>query len=299
MELDFVRWLNDRLPVHPQVEIGVGDDAAVLLWRRPEMVATADMLIDGVHFLTAEHSPERIGRKSLAVNLSDLAAMASRPCAALVSLALPRDGAGGLSARDLAGRLIEGMLPLVEEFGGPIGGGDPNVHGGTLVVSVTVLGERTDRGVVRRSGAEPGDWILVTGELGGSLAGKQFDFQPRVAEAMAMHQRADLHAMMDLSDGLSLDLQRLCSESCVGAFVDTPSIPIAAAAGGDLNRALSDGEDFELLITAEPEEAAQLLAAPPACGLRKIGEIMAGVGIALRHADGSTEPLSPRGYEHR
>ncbi len=308
MELDFVAWLNERLPPNPAVRIGVGDDAALLDLPSKQLVTTADLLIDGVHFLTAEHAPERIGRKALAVNLSDLAAMAARPAGVLVSLALPRDGAGGLTPDDLAKRLIEGMLPLAEEFGCPIIGGDTNVGPGPLAIAVTALGEPTERGIVRREGGKPGDILFVTGPLGGSLAGKHLDFTPRVEEALALHKQVTLHAMMDLSDGLSLDLARLCEASGVGAVINAMSVPIseAAAAAAEasgkaaLDHALSDGEDFELLLAVDADTAADLEAYPAATSqLVRIGWVTERTDRLIRFGNGDTSRLTPQGYEHR
>lgn len=307
MELDFVSWLGERLPPHPALRIGVGDDAALLDLPTGQLVTTADLLIDGVHFLTAEHSPERIGRKALAVNLSDLAAMAARPAGALVSLALPRDGAGGLDPDELAKRLIEGMLPLAAEFGCPIIGGDTNIGAGPLTIAVTALGEPTEHGVVRRDGAEPGDALLVTGKLGGSLAGKHLDFTPRVVEALELQRRAKIHAMMDLSDGLSLDLRRMCQASGVGAVVDVDNLPFGNGSPdgpgpwreGAIVHAIKDGEDFELLLAVHADEARPLLADPPPCGLTRIGEITQEPGVVERRENGPTRPLPTIGYEHR
>lgn len=308
MELDFIDWLTERLPPSPQLRIGVGDDAALVALQRPELVATADLLIDGVHFVTAEHSPGRIGRKALAVNLSDLAAMAARPAGALVSLALPREGACGLTPRELAARLIEGMLPLAEEFCCPIVGGDTNLTDGTLVVAVTAFGEPTAKGVVRRSGAQPGDFLMVTGtELGGSLVGKHLDFTPRVDEAIDLLERFDLHAMMDLSDGLATDLPRMCTASGCGATVFADHLPVSSAAKelaskdhrSEIEHALSDGEDFELLIAASEATARLMLASPTKCGVCRIGEFTAEPGVRLKAGDLPPEPLSHSGYEHR
>jgi thiamine-monophosphate kinase len=290
-------------------QVGVGDDAAVVSLGGSDLVATADLLIDGVHFDTREHAPERIGRKSLAVNLSDLAAMAARPAGALVSLALPRGGAAGCSVDELARRLLEGMQPLAEDFGCPIVGGDTNVHSGPLVVSVTAFGTPTSRGVVRRSGARPGDWLMVTGAgLGGSLAGKHLDFTPRVPEALRLHELADLHAMMDLSDGVSLDLHRMCEASGVGAVVFYAHVIVAEAAmsaatasgRSPIDHALGDGEDFELIFAVSSEAGRDLLTRPRIeCGLNWIGEFVAGSRVTLRRSDGSEHPLAARGYEHR
>lgn len=309
MELDFVRWLHGRTPPLGDGQVGIGDDAAVVKLGGGQLVATADLLIDGVHFDTREHAIERIGRKSLAVNLSDLAAMAARPVGALVSLALPRDGACGLSTADLAKKLTEGMLPLAEEFGCPIVGGDTNVHDGPLVVSVTAFGEPTERGIIQRSGAQPGDWLMVTGEgLGGSLAGKHLDFTPRVKEALRLTELADIHAMMDLSDGLSLDLSRMCAASGVGAVVfdyqvivsETAKSAAATSGRSPLDHALSDGEDFELLFAVDAEVGKQLLTQVAIeDGLNWIGEVREGDGVVRQFSDGSTVPLEAKGYEHR
>ena len=309
MELDFVRWLNERLPTLSGGQVGVGDDAAVVALGGSQLVATADLLIDGVHFDTSQHAIERIGRKSLAVNLSDLAAMAAKPVGCLVSLALPRGGAGGVTTQQLAQRLVEGMAPLAEEFGCPIIGGDTNVHEGPLVINVTAFGEPTERGVVRRSGAAPGDWLMVTGdELGGSLEGKHLDFTPRVVEALRLVELADIHAMMDLSDGLSLDLRRMCEASGVGAIVYKHHLPISKSAErmarssgrSPVDHALSDGEDFELLFTVSREVGEDLLTRPRfRCGLFWIGEITADPELTIRDFSGSTRPLEARGYEHQ
>ncbi|TWT90502.1 Thiamine-monophosphate kinase [Pseudobythopirellula maris] len=309
MELEFVRWLTKRLPPHPRLRIGPGDDAALLELAAGEgVVVTADLLIDGVHFLASETALERIGHKCLAVNLSDLAAMAARPLAAVVSLALPRDGVSGIGPRETAAQLIEGMLPLCERLEVCIAGGDTNVHAGPLVVAVTALGESTPHGVLRRDGAKPGDALLVTGSLGGSLLGKHLDFTPRCEEALRLADSYTLHAGMDLSDGLSMDLPRLAAASGVGAVVEAAAIPMsddaheAAARSGrtPIDHALGDGEDFELLLAVVADEAERMLAeAPLACGLTRIGEVVAERGIFLQGAEGKRTPLEAAGYEHR
>ena len=173
---------------------------------------------------------------------------------------------------------------------------------------MTAFGEPTERGVVRRNGARPGDVLLVTGDLGGSLTSKQFDFMPRVHEALTLNAAAPMHAMMDLSDGLSLDLKRLCEASGVAAIVDAGAVPLSIAAEAAarttaksaIEHALSDGEDFELLIAVAADDAQRLLADQPvACGLTRIGEVLTGSGVSLRMADGSTAPLEAKGYQHR
>lgn len=309
VELEFLRWLGERLPADGRAPLGLRDDAAILELSGPRVVTTVDMLTEGVDFLLSQDDPERVGRKALAVNLSDLAAMAARPVAALVAMTLPRDG-----ALKLAQRLFEGLIPLAEEFGVALAGGDTNTWDGPLAISVTLFGEVSERGPLLRSGARPGDVLLVTGKLGGSRLGHQFDFTPRVREALWLAEHAELHAGIDLSDGLSLDLWRLCQASGVGAILDVANVPVSedaarwavrlADGSTALDHALSDGEDFELLL-AMPREAAERLVKeqPLACRLTIIGECVTGecagkAGLWRREADGSLTPLVPRGYEH-
>lgn len=299
MERELVAWLRTRLPQHPEhVVVGPGDDAAVLRLDG-NLVATTDMLMDGVDFHLREADPRRIGRKALAVNLSDLAAMAARPVAALVSLALPR-----LGGEQLARELYEGMLPLAEACGVSIAGGDTNSWDGPLAISVTALGETSPRGALLRSGARPGDAIVVTGSFGYSIEGHHFDFQPRVNEALLLHERYDLHAGADVSDGLSLDLARICEESQCGAVLDAAAIPVRGArpfSEETLARALGDGEDFELLLAVADADAQRMIAAQPCAPtpLTRIGQFVAERGLWLRQGDGKLRPLVPRGYEHK
>jgi len=307
MELEFIRRLRERLPSRQgALLVGPGDDAAVLAWRNAgDCVVTTDMLTDGVDFRLEEADARRIGRKALAVNLSDLAAMAAVPVAVVVSLALPRTA--GLA---LAWELYEGLLPLAEEFDTLVAGGDTNAWDGGLVINVTAIGRTTDRGPLLRSGARAGDAIVVTGDFGGSILGKHFDFTPRVREALYLRANYEVHAAMDVSDGLSLDLSRLCEESRCGAELDLAAIPIGPAAheaagrdptaGTPLERALGDGEDFELLL-AMPADEARRLATDTTLGVRVtiIGRFVALPGLVAIDADGVRRSLTPRGYEHR
>jgi thiamine-monophosphate kinase len=305
MELEFVRWLYETLPAHPLLRIGPGDDAAVLaLTSRHDIVVTTDLLCDGVHFQAEQTPMQLVGRKALAVNLSDLAAMAARPLAMVVSFVIPRKKSEAI-ARDL----ILGMLPLAEQFNVAIAGGDTNTWGSGLVVNVTAIGQVTDRGPLLRSTAKPGDAVLVTGELGGSLFGHHLDFLPRVQEALLLHSSYQLHSGMDISDGLLLDLTRLADASNVGAEIDLEKIPISSAARdaarhqpqpSPLERALGDGEDFELLITASLPEAERIVAHQPlTVPIRQVGRIVAGKGIWQMQPSGQPPtPLPVRGYEH-
>jgi len=305
MEPDLIAWLRQRLPRHRRLEVGLGDDAAVLrMADGGRSVVTVDMLTEGVDFRLAEVDARRVGRKALAVNLSDLAAMAARPAAAVIALALPRSG--GLQ---LAQELYEGLIPLAEEHDLALAGGDTNSWDGPLVISVTVLGEVTAAGPLLRSGARPGDAIVVTGTFGGSILGRQFDFEPRVREALLLAERYPLHAGIDTSDGLSLDLSRVTTESGCGAVVELDRVPVAPAAqelaakladeSTPLDHALADGEDFELILAVPPEAAERMLAEQPlACGLKRIGQFIAEPGLWQVDAAGERRPLVPRGYEH-
>jgi thiamine-monophosphate kinase len=300
-EFAYIDWLRRLTPADPRVLIGPGDDTAALrLTPGATCLVTTDMLLEGSCFRLAEAGPRRVGRKAMAVNLSDLAAMAGRPVAAVVSVGLPRQG-----GRALAEELYRGLREVADAFDTAIVGGDTNSWEGGLVISVTVLGEASERGPVTRAGARPGDWLLVTGPLGGSIRGKHLDFAPRVREALRLHAAADLHAMIDVSDGLAADVDHLCQESRCGAVLRAASIPISEDArlmGDDLSplaHALGDGEDFELVCAVAPEDGRRLLQTQPVPGvtLSHIGECV-GQGLWLEE-DGQRRPLEPRGYVHR
>ena len=285
--------------------MGISDDAAVLRWGQgAECVLTVDLLTDGVDFQLEKVAARRVGRKALAVNLSDLAAMAARPLGALVALALPRQGGIGL-----AQELYEGLIPLAEQYQVAIAGGDTNCWDGPLVVSITLVGEVNPRGTLTRSGAQVGDQIVVTGQFGGSILGHHFDFEPRVNESLELQSRYPLHAGIDVSDGLSLDLSRLAEASGCGAVLDLSRIPLAPAAfelarrlnDGSTARdhALGNGEDFELILAVPPDAAGQMAAQQPlGCGLTCIGRFVAEKGLWQVNADGTRRPLAPRGFEH-
>ena len=318
MELDFLRWLNTRLSSHPWLGVGPGDDAAVLqLGETGSQVVTCDLIADGVHFRAECDEPRRIGRKALAVNLSDLAAMAARPLAAFVSVAIPQQDSQGVTAAphapgerfpaELAEQLYDGILSLAQQYDVAIAGGDTNVWHGPLVINVTLIGATDKRKPLLRDGAIPGDRLIVTGSFGGSSLGHHFDFKPRVTEAMRLAEEYQLHAGMDCSDGLALDVGRLAEASDCGATVVPASIPIAEDARRlatetpeqtAIDHALGDGEDFELILAVPPKEAERLLAEQPLeIPLHDIGTFTERRG--LWQADGDRLlPLKPTGYEH-
>ncbi|OWK37739.1 thiamine-phosphate kinase [Fimbriiglobus ruber] len=307
-EFDYIRWIRGRTPGDPRVLVGPGDDCAVLAPRAAATLVTTDMLMDGVDFILADVGPRAAGRKAMAVNLSDIAAMAGAPTAVVVSAALPQvsPAARGEEGRTLAEEVFHGLREIADRFDVPIVGGDTNTWAGPLVLSVTVLGEVTGRGPALRSGARPGDWVFVTGPVGGSILGRHLAPTPRIAEGQALHRLVALTATIDISDGLTADLNHILEESRCGAVLSADSIPIhpdamelARRTGRPpLAHALGDGEDFELVFTVSPADGAKLLREQPIAGLRlvKIGECVAS-GLWLEEG-GSRQPLDPAGWVH-
>jgi thiamine-monophosphate kinase len=205
--------------------------------------------------------------------------------------------------------LYEGLLPLAGQFDVAIAGGDTNSWDGRLVVSVTLVGELTPAGPLVRSGAKSGDAIVVTGQFGGSILGHHLDFEPRVRESIWLKGHYPLHAGIDTSDGLSLDLWRLAESSGCGAVINLDAVPIAPAshqlasqrADGStpLDHALGDGEDFELILAMPQAAARELVAAQPlGCPCKCIGQFVSERGLWQTEPNQPRRPLVPRGFEH-
>lgn len=252
-EFALIEQIKKKVPRTRYAALGIGDDAAVLkAVRGGDLVVSTDMLVEGVDFILKKLSSEKIGRKALAVNLSDLAAMGAEPLAFVISIGKPRHA----SAQWVL-RFYDGLLTLAREFRVDCIGGDLS-GARELSVSITVFGKT--RRPVTRGGAEPGDWIAVTGRLGGSILRHHCDFTPRVREGIFLAKKSAATAMIDISDGLCQDLTHILRASGVGAALDLERIPISADAkklscgnkAKALGRALSDGEDFELLFTVPP-----------------------------------------------
>lgn len=282
-EFAFIEWIKNHAPTRPEVLLGIGDDAAILAASPLESVVTKDVIMSGVHFTTDTPLP-LVGRKALAVNISDIAAMGARPIAAFIGIVLPKT----FSQAD-AEALYSGLQSLAAEWEITIAGGDTNSWDGPLVISVTLIGHVEAGTAVRRDGAKPGDWICVTGPLGGSLStGRHLNFIPRVNEALALKSAVSLHAMLDLSDGLGSDLFHILDRSNVGARIFGDAIPIhsdvdqSLSAQDRLNHAISDGEDFEFLFTLSADEGKKLLQSlPSGISVFHIGEITADLGAVL------------------
>lgn len=306
-EFELIARLAESLPANSSTVVGVGDDCAVLEGGRAGhyLLLKTDAVVEGIHF-TAEATAEQIGHKALARCLSDIAAMAGTPIAALVTLALPKDFKPAFIER-----VYFGMSQLAKRYDTAIVGGETTTNPERMLLSVAVLGEVARDKCLLRAGAKPGDAIFVSGELGGAIAEKHLTFEPRLLEAQWLAAHFPIHAMIDLSDGLAGDLPHILQRSKVGAELMAPAIPISRAArlqarlhpGGKtpLLAALSDGEDFELLFTAPSSRAVALLdgwkARFPKLRLSCIGRITKEVGLRIRDKTG-LRSLHAHGYVH-
>lgn len=303
-EFQLIDSIRRRVPSHPGVDIGIGDDAACLAAGDQGQLVTTDMLLEGVHFLSPPATPRAVAHKAINVNLSDIAAMGGIPTAAFVSICWPRK-----RDEDFREAFCRGLEEACTKFSVSLAGGDTNAWDGPLVISVTVVG-RLEGAPWLRNGARPGDWIMVTGELGGSLSGRHLNFTPRVIESQQLRQISSPSSMIDISDGLSADLYHLLEESQVDALLYADAIPVAQAAHeshddqSSLDHALGDGEDFELLFTIDPEGGRRLLESPPfSTRLSHIGEIKVASNrstpqAVLQQTTGTVVPLPRMGWIH-
>jgi thiamine-monophosphate kinase len=326
-EFALIARLQSRLQgtPRPHVICDIGDDCAVL---RPaagmDVLLTTDTQEEGVHFRRDWASPEDIGWRCLAVNVSDIAAMGGSPLGAVVALSLP-------ATLDVAflEALYDGMHAVARRYDCPVIGGNISQRADTLSVTITVAGQVPCGQSVYRSGAQVGDEIWVTGDLGGAKAGLEVLShpqavvglhtaavlsryrrpQPRLYEAQFLRQHARLHSLLDISDGLSSDLRHVCEASGVGAELQATAIPISedvrqiaqALQVEPLQFALHGGEDFELCLTAPPGSIGGIQAAFTQqfhCALVRVGTIQPGHAVQLRLPQGGLMPLPARGYDH-
>jgi thiamine-monophosphate kinase len=291
------------------VVTGIGDDCAVL--RVPpghESLVTTDFSLEKVHFRRDWHSPELAGRRCLTRGLSDIAAMGGEPQAAFLSLAVGKN-----VPQKWVSRFLKGLLDLAEEFKLPLAGGDTAQSPGGVLADIVVVGSVPRGKAVLRSGAKPGEQIYVTGDLGGSAAAlarlakskasgaqylRPFRREARVAVGQWLRKRGIASAMIDVSDGLSTDLEHICNESGVGADIEADAVPRAPVGPGKklvaLELALHGGDDYELLFTSAK-------AVPPqVAGVRvtRIGKVTRSAGMRLIAADGKSQTLKATGWEH-
>jgi thiamine-monophosphate kinase len=313
-ELELIKSFRASAPKHPWLLVGPGQDCAVLRWKPDRDIAfKIDQIVEGTHFVLKgpdAAKPKQIGWKAMAKACSDIAAAGCSPVAALAAVNLQHG-----SSQKLATELYNGMSDCCRTFGFALAGGDISTSEQGLSICVSMLGEgpreSPPSGIWTRAGAQRGDLLFVTGQLGASSKGKHLKFMPRLPEARAIRSfiPAGVHACIDITDGLSRDLHHICEESQCGAVVYEEHLPYSREAmkiekaGGRtaLDQALSDGEDFELLLAVNPDSVPRLerqwnLQTP----LTNIGRIQdARKGIDVLRKDGSIEALKNIGYEHR
>ncbi len=251
-EFGLIDLLRQQVPVDAKVICGIGDDAAVLPYTKARhLLLTTDMMAEGVHF-TRRMNALQIGYKAMACNISDIAAMGGLPTHAVVSIALPPS----ISVEWVVD-MYKGMAAVAKPFGVSVVGGD-TIKADKIVINIALLGEIEKKYLITRDGAKPGDWIFVTGPLGGSLkSGRHLTFTPRVEQARFLVKHFKPNAMMDISDGLAGDLNHILKASHVGAHLYKESIPLNK--GVSFQQALTDGEDFELLFTLPAVKAKKLI----------------------------------------
>ena len=287
---------------------GIGDDCAVVaLPRGHEALVTTDFSIEKVHFRRQWHPADSVGWRCLARGLSDIAAMGGEPRAAFLSLAVPRK-----LPQEWVDGFVAGLLKLAKEHSVHLAGGDTAESRAGVLADIVVLGSVPKGKAVLRSGARAGDFVYVTGTLGQSVASLQrlrrgekigatqahrrhFYPEPRLDVGRYLREKKLASAMIDTSDGLSVDLGHLCEESGVGAVIYEESLPRLPGRNG-LLAALHGGEDYELVFTAAPRKRVpdHVKGVP----ITRIGEMVAGAGICLGNADGRLKPLPPEGWQH-
>ena len=316
-EADFIAWIRRRTPRRVAgLTLGIGDDAAlVAIPPGQELILTTDMSIEGIHFMSTLHPPLAVGHRALARSLSDIAAMGGTPRYALISLAVSRQ-----TGRAWLESFFKGLFALARRFGVVVIGGDTAVVTGPLAVDVVLAGVIPLGRALRRSGARSGDRIFVSGRLGMAALGLRLlpsrTRRQKPVERAALRAHLFPHpqcglgrflsenrlasALMDLSDGLSIDLQRLCDSSAVGAslFADRIPAPPIPDADDALGLALHGGEDYQLLFTVPASKESKIPRHFGKIPLHCIGEIRASRGINLVTPDGKTLPLEAHGYDH-
>jgi len=326
-EFGFIRSIKDNSQFCPRKLIkGIGDDCAVIgPYDSKVVLLSTDLLVENVHFLMDKITPEQLGQKAIAVNLSDIAAMGGKALHVLVSLAVPNS----MNLDTLMG-VYQGIKNMCRKYHINLAGGDTSASLTGLVINVSVVGEVPEDEVVYRSGARTGDEIYLTGAIGDSAAGLAlikgeasapeavaFALKyahncpiPHLKEGRAISRSRLASAMIDVSDGLLADLKHLCEESNAGAVLFQETLPlsdnlkafVALKNNGDIYKwALSGGEDYCLLFTVPEKNAAafqQILAKDTLTRVYKVGKITADKGISMINPDGQKISLAAKGFEH-
>ena len=295
-EVGLIERISKSIKLDRSVIKGVGDDAAVIAWKADRyMLLTCDMLVEGTHFTLRTATPFQIGWKAMARNISDIAAMGGLPRYAVVSIGI--DPHKSVSFVD---GIYKGMKAVASMFKVNIVGGDM-ARSKKTIIDISITGEVEKKNLVKRSGAKAGDLIFVTGSIGGSIKGKHLKFTPRVREARMLVENFTVSSMIDMTDGLLLDLGRILTASKVGAKIEESLIPISKAAKS-LERAITDGEDFELLFTMPAREGKRFLStafANMSPGVTLIGKITdKRHGYILAAKDGKERKVRARGFLH-
>jgi thiamine-monophosphate kinase len=281
--------------------VGPGDDAAEVDMGGDRVVLTTDMLVEGLHFEPGT-TVEKVAWKAVARSLSDLAGMAAEPRCSLAAVKFAAD-----APEEGARALVTGLARSARHLEAPLAGGDISVGGGPLSITVICVGTPGPAGSILRSGARQGDRLCVTGRLGGSIRGRHLEFRPRTREALELARTADLHALIDISDGLSTDSLHIARASGVGMRLEAARIPVSDDARKlaedtghrPLWHALNDGEDYELLFCVSADEAERL----EETGVQETPIHIIGTVTRKRseivEEDGSRCPLEAEGWEHR
>ena len=288
-EFGLIERFRSKTKTDLSVIKGSGDDCAVLkLDKSNYQLFTCDMLIEGVDF-TLKDNPYLVGRKAIAISISDIASCSGKPRYCVISLGLPKNTKLGF-----LDKLFKGMSDISREYKVNIVGGDLSGNN-RVVIDVSMLGIVERKCLTLRNGAKPGDIIFVTGSFGGSISGKHLKFTPRLKEARNLARGFKINAMIDVSDGLTQDLSHILKQSKVGAVIYENLIPQSKEAVS-LNDALNSGEEFELLFAASRPQAKKLLKNPD---YKPIGEIMKiDYGFKLVSSNGREINIRPKGFTH-
>ncbi len=290
-EFGLIERFKKSIPLDSSVIKGTGDDCAVIEYSKDKyQLFTCDMIIEGVDFLPKE-DPYFIGRKAVAISVSDIAACAGIPRHCVVSLGLPTN-----KKVEFVDRLLKGMLSVAREFKINLVGGDLS-RSDRLVIDVSMLGLVEKKKVILRSGAKAGDKIFVTGSLGGSIHSKHLKFTPRVKESRYLADNFKINSMIDISDGFVQDLRHILYQSKVGAVIYEKMIPLSPKAE-NLNDALYSGEDFELIFTLSAGEAKRLILSGNK-SFRMVGEVCnKKYGLVWVDKRGKRKNLAGKGFKH-